>query len=130
MEGKAQRLINQCKQKAKHQAFVEIPELALPDVQGSIETRTISMELQSILEELNVQANHLDEWREIMIQILISPLVDQDEDATGEEFEESVNKQSEGKSYPQTLIVYGVIHYILRLIRVCVYGGPKGCRGR
>lgn len=90
--------------KAKHQTFVEIPELSLPEVRGSIETRTVSGELQSILEELNVQANHLDEWREIMIQILISPLVDQDEDATGEEFGESINKQSEGKICLQSLI--------------------------
>lgn len=68
-------------------------------MQGGIETRTIIEEFETILEELNVQANHLDEWREIMVQILISPLVDQDECATGEEFEESVNKQSEGKNY-------------------------------
>ena len=68
-------------------------------MQGGIEIHTISENLQSILDELNVQANHLDEWREIMVQILISPLVDQDEDATGEEYEESINKQSEGKSY-------------------------------
>lgn len=95
-EGRAQRLIDQCQQKTQTQSFAEISEIEFPETRGGIETQTISDELQNIQEQLNTQANRLDEFREAMIQILISPLVDQDDDATGEEFEQSVNKQSEG----------------------------------
>lgn len=84
-----------------------IPEMALSELKGGIETQTVSEELQVIQAELNSQADHLDEWREEMVQIIMTPLVDQDGDAKGDEFEESVNQQSKGL---HSLILFPILY--------------------
>ncbi|KAF8468979.1 SNF2 family N-terminal domain-containing protein [Kalaharituber pfeilii] len=87
----------------RKELLTETEKMTILELRGGIETQTILEELQSIQDELNVQANHLDGWREQLIQILITPLVDQNEDAKGDEFEESVNKQAEGFAYMEAL---------------------------
>jgi len=66
------------------QQFVEIPEFRQSDYSGGIITRKIFERLQPFVDEVNEQANQLDEWRGKIVQILRLPLLDQTVDPDGE----------------------------------------------
>lgn len=68
------------------QHFVEIPELKQSDFSGGILSREILRRLQSFVDQMNAQANELDDWREKVIQRLRLPLLDQTADPDGEFF--------------------------------------------
>ncbi|KAF5027329.1 hypothetical protein F66182_573 [Fusarium sp. NRRL 66182] len=101
---KATRLMTRIAQKASEQSFVEIPELVLGEERG-IESSRIMNDLEALYGELNDQANVIDEWRNHLIQLLLKPLVDEDEDVetTGEEYGESAKIQDELMVYVQVL---------------------------
>jgi E3 ubiquitin-protein ligase SHPRH len=82
---------------AASQAFAQIPEFPPSLPQGGIESRRILEQLNDLGMTLDAQANHLDEWRERTIKILLLPLVDEDEglEVTGDEYEESTKTQEE-----------------------------------
>jgi E3 ubiquitin-protein ligase SHPRH len=89
---------------ASTQSFTTITEL--PEVRGvGIESRSILEGLDELYMFLNDQANQLDEWREQVVQLLLKPLVDEDDEAeiTGEEYEESTQLQSDIFVYVQVL---------------------------
>jgi E3 ubiquitin-protein ligase SHPRH len=54
---------------------------------------------------LDAQANQIDEWREHLIQILLRPLVDEDDglEVNGDEYEESTKLQDEVMVYVHAL---------------------------
>lgn len=87
---KVLRLMNKISRSASKQDFVTIPEYVNVEYQG-IESRTIVDDLEVLAGELNTQADRLDEWREHLIQLLLKPLVDEDDEIeiTGEEYEDS-----------------------------------------
>lgn len=87
---------------AKKQSFAVIPESKSTEQRG-IETRTIVAALEEICEALDAQANQLDDWREHVIQLLLKPLVDEEEDVTGEEYEQSTREQDEILVFVQVL---------------------------
>jgi len=88
---------------ARKQNFAVIPESTPSDLKG-IESRPIVDALQEIYGALNDQANQLDEWRERVIQMLLKPLVDEEnEEITGEEYEESTKLQDEILVFVQVL---------------------------
>jgi E3 ubiquitin-protein ligase SHPRH len=69
---------------AAEQEFVEIPEFRQSDFSGGILTRKIFERLQPFVDQMNEQANQLDEWREEIIRRLCLPLLDQTVDPDGE----------------------------------------------
>jgi E3 ubiquitin-protein ligase SHPRH len=69
---------------ATEQQFVEIPELRHSEFSGGIITRKIFERLQPLVDQMNEQANLMDEWREKIIQKLRLPLLDQTVDPDGE----------------------------------------------
>jgi E3 ubiquitin-protein ligase SHPRH len=69
---------------AAEQQFVEIPELKHSEFSGGIVTRKIFERLQPLVDQMNEQANRMDEWREKIIQKLRLPLLDQTVDPDGE----------------------------------------------
>ena len=69
---------------AAEQQFVEIPELRQSDFSGGILTRKIFERLQPFVDQMNEQANLMDEWRENIIQKLRLPLLDPTVDPDGE----------------------------------------------
>jgi E3 ubiquitin-protein ligase SHPRH len=75
-------------------AISEIDEL--PD-QGGIESRRILEMMDNVTNVLNVQVDQLRKWRSKIVDILTSPLVDQDENKiiTGDEYEDSTKVQDE-----------------------------------
>ena len=83
--------------KAKLQSFMQIPEFPSSSPRGGIESRRIMEQLNELGIALDAQANHLDEWREQTIKLLLRSLVDEDEgiEITGDEYEESTKTQDE-----------------------------------
>jgi E3 ubiquitin-protein ligase SHPRH len=82
---------------------VEIPEFPSRPRGGGIESRRIVEQLYDLGVALDSQANVIDEWREQTIQLLVMPLVDEDDgvDLTGDEYEESTKIQDEIMVYVQ-----------------------------
>jgi len=80
---------------AKHQDFTTIPE-SQPVGQVGIESRRIASALGELGGSLDEQADQLDKWREQVIQLLLTPLVDEEnEETTGQEYQESTELQDE-----------------------------------
>lgn len=102
--GKALKLMKKISTMARKQRFAIIPEYK-PLGRHGIESRTIVEELESLAGELNLQADRLDEWREHAIQLLLKPLVDEDDEIelTGEEYEDSTKLMEEIVVYVQIL---------------------------
>ncbi|KAI1647251.1 SNF2 family N-terminal domain-containing protein [Daldinia loculata] len=105
---KALSCITRIREKASSQSFAEVPEIELPPFQG-LESRRVSDNFKVLAKALDEQADLIDEWRETVIQMLIRPLVDEEEEAeiTGDEYEDSTKIQDELMVY--TLVLRAVI---------------------
>lgn len=66
------------------QQFVEIPEFRQSEFSGGIITSKFFERLQPFIDQMNEQANQIDDWREKIIQRLRLPLLDQTVDPNGE----------------------------------------------
>ncbi|KAK4127565.1 hypothetical protein N657DRAFT_678155 [Parathielavia appendiculata] len=101
--GKASRLMERLQTAASQRAFAVIPEFKSIEKKG-IESRRIADYIEEIGVALDEQAAEIDEWREHAIQLLLKPLVDEDnDDITGEEYEQSTKLQDEILVYLQVL---------------------------
>ena len=90
--------------KSQEQSYVEMPELKIINNAGGIESRRILDRLEDLYNALDRQANQLDEWREKTIQLLLQPLVDEEEtDLQGDEYETSTKQQDELYVYMEVL---------------------------
>jgi E3 ubiquitin-protein ligase SHPRH len=69
---------------AARQDFVEIPEFQHSDFSGGILTHKVFERLQPFVDQMNEQANAMDDWREKIIEKLRLPLLDQTVDPDGE----------------------------------------------
>lgn len=101
---KATKLMDRLKHKAQTQSFVEVPELVASPEKG-IESSNIVEELEALYGDLNEQADIIDQWREHVIQLLLKPLLDEEDDieTTGEELGESAKVQDEMMVYVTAL---------------------------
>lgn len=101
---KANGFMTSIRETAASQSFTEVPELVVSGDRG-VESGRVMNSLEVLYDELNEQANILDEWREHVIQLLLKPLVDQDDDAetTGEELVDSAKFQDDLMVYFQAL---------------------------
>ncbi|KAF3770709.1 hypothetical protein M406DRAFT_271973 [Cryphonectria parasitica EP155] len=101
---KALKLMKRISTSASQQSFATIPDYKSLDHHG-LESRAIAERLEVLAGELNDQAEQLDEWREHVIQLLLKPLVDEDDEIelTGEEFEDSTKLMEEIVVYVQIL---------------------------
>ncbi|KAI0459789.1 SNF2 family N-terminal domain-containing protein [Xylaria acuta] len=91
---KVSKLMKKLQERADTQSFVEIPEIITPDIHG-IESGQVAADLKTLGASLNEQADVIDDLREHVIQLLLKPLVDADdeEEITGEEYEDSTKVQ-------------------------------------
>ncbi|KAI0167093.1 SNF2 family N-terminal domain-containing protein [Hypoxylon sp. FL1284] len=109
---KALKLIGKVRDKAASQSFVEVPEINWDSFHG-IESVRILGKSEKFGAFLNQQANLVDEWRESTVQLLLRPLVDDDEaETTGEEYADSTRVQDDLMVY--TLVLRAAIadrHY-------------------
>ena len=82
--------------RAKDQDFVLIPNFKFLDLSGGIETQNVLDKLENLYQAMNEQAEKLDELREKMVELLLLPLVDQEEEELqGDEYETSTKQQDE-----------------------------------
>ncbi|MCJ1384828.1 hypothetical protein MMC17_007946 [Xylographa soralifera] len=103
-QGKADIFMDVVRMKASKQGFVKIPNLKLDFSSGGIESRNTMDRLDDLCESINRQAEILDEWREKMIELLLLPLVDQEEtELQGDEYENSTRQQDEVYVYMEAL---------------------------
>ncbi|KAI1342240.1 SNF2 family N-terminal domain-containing protein [Xylariaceae sp. FL0016] len=101
---KALSLMGKLKNRAESQSFVEVPDIDTTSVYG-LESRRVAEKLESFAANLNEQVIVLDEWREIIIQLLLRPLVDGEGEAevTGDEYEDSTKVQDALMTYTLAL---------------------------
>lgn len=101
--GKAGKLMDRLMKAAVEQSFAVVPAFKSVDKNG-IESRRIADALEELYVGLDEQAAELDDWREHVIQLLLKPLVDEENDEiTGEEYEQSTKLQDEILVYLQIL---------------------------
>ncbi|KAI1330062.1 SNF2 family N-terminal domain-containing protein [Xylariaceae sp. FL0255] len=101
---KATRSMEKLEESAMSQSFVTISEIVVPNIHG-LESLTAVEKLENLGVALNDQANQIDEWREIVVSLLLKPLVDGEEDVelTGEEYEDSTKIQDDLMVYTTAL---------------------------
>lgn len=101
---KALKLMTKIADAASKQSFAVIPEFKPMELRG-IESRTIVETFEELSGKLNEQADMLDDWREHIIQLLLKQLVDEDDenDITGDEYEDSTKLMEEIVVYIQIL---------------------------
>jgi E3 ubiquitin-protein ligase SHPRH len=74
-----------------------VPKIPILDNSGGIENRKVLDKFDTISDVMDAQANLINEWRGKVIKILTGPLVDaeDDQEITGEEYEDSTKLQDE-----------------------------------
>jgi len=100
---RANHFIKRINNMADKQQFCEIPEFRQSQFSGGILTRKVFERLQPFVEQMNEQANEIDDWREKVIQKLCLPLLDQTVDPDGEEYQAGLDVQEEASSYQEVL---------------------------
>lgn len=77
--------------------FHHVSEIEIPDDYGGIESRKLIDDLYNISLYLNEQAKQIHEWRMNIVNILLMRLIDDDDDQdlTGEEYNDSLKAQDE-----------------------------------
>ncbi|KAF2972685.1 hypothetical protein GQX73_g993 [Xylaria multiplex] len=105
---KASKLIKRLQERVNDQSLVKISEIITSDL-NSLENGQIATPLRPLTESLNKQADVINKWRDQIIQLLLKPLVDaeNEEDKTGEEYEDSTMVQDHLMVY--TLALRAVI---------------------
>ena len=94
---RAQRQIQKIDSKIKSRLFAQISNIRELEDYGGIENRRVLDMMDQISDVLNKQASQLNEWRKKVVDILLLPLVDEDEgkETTGDEYEDSTKAQDE-----------------------------------
>ncbi|TGO16336.1 hypothetical protein BTUL_0029g00260 [Botrytis tulipae] len=85
---------------------VQLPQFVPSTLRGGPESRRIMEEFEKLGTSLDRQAHQINEWRNHLIQILLSPLVDNDDEdiaISGDEYENSIKVQEEVVVYVQAL---------------------------
>ncbi|KAF2684728.1 hypothetical protein K458DRAFT_337770 [Lentithecium fluviatile CBS 122367] len=99
--GRAQSLMKKIKENplSSVRQYEDLPDL------GGIESRRVLQMMDTIMEVMNRQAVELSDWRSRIVDILRSPLVDQDENKaiTGDEYEDSTKAQDKLYVYVMAL---------------------------
>ncbi|MCJ1431726.1 hypothetical protein MMC27_001081 [Xylographa pallens] len=104
IQGKADIFMDVVRMKASKQGFVQIPNFTLEFSSGGIESRNIMERLDDLCESINRQAKILNDWRKKMVELLLLPLVDQEEtELQGDEYENSTKQQDEVYVYMEAL---------------------------
>lgn len=101
---KATKIMRKIAKKASEQSFAVIPELKTKPNKG-IESSRIVENLEDLYDDLNLQANTMDDLREHIIQLLLRPLLDEEDDVetTGEELMDSAKFQDQLMVHIQAL---------------------------
>lgn len=94
---RAERIMRKIVTKKDTDRSVELPEIEPLEDLGGIENRRVLEAMDYLTDCLNSQGAQLQEWRQKVMEILLLPLVDEDEgkETTGDEYEDSTKAQDE-----------------------------------
>jgi E3 ubiquitin-protein ligase SHPRH len=81
--------------------WVTLPEVEDVDSMSGIETQSVADKAIDVFDLMRQQGEVISQWREKMVEFLLKPLVDKDDDneLNGEEYEESTKQQDELYAY-------------------------------
>lgn len=80
--------------------FTGIPRIEDFPSFGGIESRRIGEQVKDVLDNLDAQADQIEEWRRTLVTSLLSDLVDQESaEIQGEEYEDSTKQQDDQYTY-------------------------------
>ena len=97
---KAEALMVRLSDSFKHRSLVKIPETSLLKERGGIESRMHYEKVDKLIAVMRDQATQLEKWREKTLELLLLPLVDeQEKDLQGDEYETSTRQQDEVRQY-------------------------------
>ena len=103
-QAKADGFMNTIRERSKAKEFASIPNFKDIPVSGGIESRDTIQRAQRLFDVLNRQTETLDEWREELKNLLLMPLVDQDDDELqGDEYETSTKQQDKVYAYMEAV---------------------------
>ena len=101
---KADSFMTVVRSRATAQSFTEVPNFTDLTFSGGIESCNILNRLDELCNSMNRQAEQVDEWRDKMVELLLLPLVDQEEvELQGDEYELSTKQQDEVYVYMEAL---------------------------
>ena len=93
---KANAWMNKIRVKARDRDLVNLPYIKQFENDGGIESRDLLARLHNLCDQLNVQKTHLEGWRQKLMELVLLPLVDEeDTDLQGDEYETSTKQQDE-----------------------------------
>ncbi|KAF2090657.1 hypothetical protein K490DRAFT_3522, partial [Saccharata proteae CBS 121410] len=92
---KAERTMQTIRKKVESETWVKITDMPAFEDYGGIENYRVLEHLDKVQRILNRQGAQLDKWRGKVVRNLLLPLVDEDEEAKGDEYEESTKAQDE-----------------------------------
>ena len=96
--------MNKIRAKATDRDVVRIPYIKKFKDQGGIESRDLLAKLDDLRDLLNFQKTHLEDWRQKLMELVLLPLVDEeDTDLQGDEYETSTKQQDEVYVYMDAL---------------------------
>ncbi|KAJ9631013.1 hypothetical protein H2203_001541 [Taxawa tesnikishii (nom. ined.)] len=92
---KAEKLMRKISLNKSGSGLVRISEVSPLDTSGGIENRKVVYKLDDLIGIFRKQAEFIVDWREKVVELMLKPLVDEDEGAetTGEEYEDSTQQQ-------------------------------------
>ncbi|KAI9714483.1 MAG: hypothetical protein M1820_000444 [Bogoriella megaspora] len=102
---KAEKLMRTLHRSKKLGSLTKLAKLHNVESTGGIENRKIKPKLDNIVDLLDRQSSQLEEWRVKIVELLLQPLVDEEQglDTTGEEYEDSTKQQDELYVYIESL---------------------------
>ncbi|KTW30000.1 E3 ubiquitin-protein ligase IRC20 [Pneumocystis jirovecii RU7] len=103
-ESKAIFLMNKLSEKAKNNKFTNIPKLNISEFIENIHSNHIIKSLGDLIKKLNDQTEKITEWRQKVIDLSLSDLVDHNkEDINGEEYIKSLDIMEDAYQYQEAL---------------------------
>ncbi|KAK8216723.1 hypothetical protein M8818_001686 [Zalaria obscura] len=92
--GKAEKLMRKIPHGETQGALTQVQEVPNLSRSGGIENRKIIERLAELRNILNAQGRHIESWRGKIVDLILRPLVDEDEgkETTGEEYEDSTKQ--------------------------------------
>lgn len=102
---KVESLVKTLRKRAKLQKFASIEDATLEEgkLRVGLESRYLLNSINDLGVALNQQAEVIDEWREELVNLLASDIVDEDTDPDGEEYAKSLDAQEYAFSYLEVL---------------------------
>ncbi|KAG5518538.1 hypothetical protein PMAC_002934 [Pneumocystis sp. 'macacae'] len=103
-ESKAIFLMNKLSEKVNNSKFTDVPKLNVSEFIGNINSKHIIKSLQNLIKKLNDQTEKITEWRQKIIELSLSDLVDHNkENINGEEYIKSLDIMEDAYQYQEAL---------------------------